>query len=141
MPECRSDSKTRIILADDHPNLLSDITCLLSSEFDIVGAVGDGTTLMQEGLRLRPDVVVTDIRMPGMNGIQAARQLLLAHACRAVVLLSVYSDPILAKTAFEAGIRGYVLKVTAGEELIPAIHHIAAGGTYFSHPLNFGFNH
>jgi DNA-binding NarL/FixJ family response regulator len=128
------------MLADDHPDLLHVITDLLRPEFDIVGAVADGTTLMNEGARLKPDVIITDISMPGVSGIQAGRNLLEAHACKAVVVLSIHSDPALVKMAFEAGIRGYVLKATAGEELIPAIHRIVAGGTFFSHQLDFGFS-
>jgi DNA-binding NarL/FixJ family response regulator len=127
------------MLADDHPDVLRQIAYLLSSDFDIVGVVGDGVALLKEGSRLRPDVVVTDIRMPGISGIQAGHNLLKANACKAVIVLSMFSDPVLAQTAFQAGIRGYVLKNTAGEELIPAIHRIAAGGTFFSQPLDFGF--
>jgi len=130
--------KTRIILADDHAGVLEEIRKLLHREFDVVGSVGDGTALVQEGGRLRPDVVVTDIAMPGLNGIQAGKQLLEANLCKAVLLLSVYIDPGIARFAFDAGIRGYVLKMTAGEELIAAIHEIAAGGTFYSAPLGIG---
>jgi DNA-binding NarL/FixJ family response regulator len=70
--------------------------------------------------------------MPGLNGIQAGSDLLRTRACRAVVVLSTYSDPEIERTAFEAGIRGYVLKKNVGEDLITAIHRIAAGGTFFS---------
>jgi len=128
------------MLADDHQDLLLEITNLLSAEFDVVGAVADGMALLKESARLKPDVVVTDIRMPGINGIQAGHDLLRAHDCKAVLLLSLYGDPVLAETAFNAGIRGYVLKVNAGEELIPAIHRLAAGGTYFTRKLNSGLN-
>jgi DNA-binding NarL/FixJ family response regulator len=126
------------MLADDHPDMLRQIAHLLRTDFDIVGVVGDGVALVTEGSRVKPDVVVTDLRMPGINGIQAGHDLLQANACKAVVILSMYNDPMLAQTAFEAGIRGYVLKMTAGEDLIPAIHQIVAGGTYFSPALLTG---
>lgn len=129
--------KTRVILADDHPGILHEIIDLLHGEFEIVGTARDGPTLLKEGCRLKPDVVVTDIRMPGINGIRVGHDLLEARACKAVVVLSMYGDAILAQTALEAGIRGYVLKMTAGDDLIPAIHKILAGGTFFSQPIGF----
>ena len=132
-----SQPKTRVILADDHPDILREIADLLHCEFEIVGMAGDGPTLMKEGCRLKPDVVVTDIRMPGLNGIKAGHDLLQARACKGVVVLSMYGDAVLAQSALDAGIRGYVLKMTAAEELIPAIHRILAGGTFFSHQLGF----
>ena len=127
------------MLADDNISLLTELTELLRSDFDIVGTVGDGNALLAEGSLLKPDVVVTDIRMPGLNGIKAGRNLLKAQACKGVVILTLYEDKMLAQAAFEAGIRGYVLKMTAGDELIPAIHRIAAGGTFFSHQLRGTF--
>ena len=128
-------SKTRIMLADDHAEMLHEIADLLTPEFDIVGTAADGATLVREGSRLKPDVVVTDLRMPGCSGIEAGRNLLAANACKGVVVLSMYGDPLLARMAFEAGIRGYVSKLVAGEELIPAIHEIVSGGTFVSRQI------
>jgi DNA-binding NarL/FixJ family response regulator len=131
-------TKTRIMLADDHPDVLRQITALLSPEFDIVGVVANGAALVAEGCRLKPDVVITDLMMPGLNGIEAGRNLLKNSACKAVVVLSMHDDPGLAKAAFEAGIQGYVLKLAAGDDLIPAIRQIIAGGTFVSRQLSLG---
>jgi DNA-binding NarL/FixJ family response regulator len=88
--------------------------------------------LLAAGLELTPDAVVTDIKMPRIGGIEASRELLIREAVRAVVLLTVHSDPELIKSALDAGIRGYVLKVNAGEELIPAIYEVLRGGVFIS---------
>ena len=124
--------KKRLVLADDHIELLGTIEQLLCAHFDVVGTAVDGLTLVMLTEALRPDVVVTDIRMPGLSGIDAARRILQQKVCEAIVLLTVYDDLRLVRSALEAGIRGYVLKASAGEELIPAIEEALQGRVFVS---------
>jgi CheY-like chemotaxis protein len=125
-------STRRLLLADDHPELLREIQKLVAIDFDVVGTATDGLTLVKMAETLKPDVVVTDIRMPGLSGIDAARTILQRKACKAVVLLTMYDNPHLIRRALDAGILGYVLKATAGEELLPAIEEALQGGVFVS---------
>jgi len=131
---CRKegDAKPRLILADDHEDLLQEICGLLAPDFEVVRAVRQGSELVEAALDLRPDVVVSDIHMPGLNGIEAARQIRNRSLCDAVILLSVSCELEIVRRALQAGVRGYVVKADAGEELISAIHSVLAGNTYFS---------
>jgi len=121
-----------VLVADDHDALLSEVAELLSREFEIVGTATDGAMLLEMAARLKPDVVVTDVKMPKLSGISAARKLLARGECKAVVVLTMYGDPQLARMALDAGIRGYVHKESAGEDLIPAILTALEGGTFVS---------
>jgi DNA-binding NarL/FixJ family response regulator len=124
--------KRRLLLADDHPELLGEIQELVATQFDVIGTAGDGLTLVKMAEALEPDVVVTDIRMPGLSGIDAACAILQQKTCKAVVLLTMYNDSRLVKSALDAGILGYVLKVAAGEDLIPAIEAALLGAVFVS---------
>jgi DNA-binding NarL/FixJ family response regulator len=124
--------KPRLLLADDHDDILLETRALLAADFEVVGTACDGLALISAALELKPDVIVTDAMMPRLNGIDASREILRRQLCNAIVLLTVYGDPELVKTALDAGIRGYVLKVNAGDELIPAIHEALRGGTFVS---------
>jgi DNA-binding NarL/FixJ family response regulator len=125
-------SKRRLLLADDHAELLGEIEQLLANHFDVIGTAGDGVTLVEMAKALKPDVVVTDIRMPELSGVDAACIILREKACKAIVLLTMYDDALLIKSALEAGILGYVLKATAGEDLIPAIEAALQGAVFVS---------
>ncbi len=122
----------RLLLADDHDGLLREIVRLLADEFEIVGTANNGAALVDLAAKLKPDVVVTDVKMPELSGIDAARKLLALQLCKAVVALTMYIDLEVAKAALEAGILGYVAKVDAGEDLIPAIYKAAKGETFLS---------
>jgi DNA-binding NarL/FixJ family response regulator len=126
--------RPRLLLADDHEDLLHEVTALLRGEFEVVGVARDGAALMDIAAHLNPDVVVTDFRMPGLTGIDVGGRLLERGLCKAVVLLTIYGDQQLLDSALRAGIRGFVLKVKAGEDLIPAIHSALRGETYVSLP-------
>jgi DNA-binding NarL/FixJ family response regulator len=128
-------SRRRLLLADDYSELLEEIQQLVAIQFDVVGTAGDGLTLVKMAEALKPDVVVTDIRMPGLSGIDAARAILQRKTCKAVVVLTMYDDSRLIKSALDAGILGYVLKATAGEELIPAIEEALQGGVFVSRAI------
>ena len=122
----------RLLLADDHVDVVRELRGLLAPEFDIVLAVSDGDALVRRTAELHPDVVISDIGMPGKNGIDAGREILERDLCGAVVMLTMYDDSQLVREALAAGIRGYVLKVDAGEELISAVRSALRGETYLS---------
>jgi DNA-binding NarL/FixJ family response regulator len=122
----------RVVLADDHLDLFEEIRYLLAPEFEVVGSVKEGLALVQAAFELRPDAVISDINMPRLNGIDAGRQILQKGLCQAVIALTTYNEPLLVESAMQAGIRGYVLKVHASEELIPAVRTVLGGGIYLS---------
>jgi DNA-binding NarL/FixJ family response regulator len=122
--------KNRVLLADDHRIVLEGLRGLLEPEFEIVGAVEDGRTLVSEAKRLRPDLVVVDISMPELNGIDAVRQIKKLDTCIRVVFLTMHADVGYAASAFEAGASGFVLKHSAPQELITALRDAMLGRTY-----------
>ncbi len=129
----------RVFLADDHGIVREGLRLLLESQQDIVvvGESADGLEAVRDTLRLRPDVVVLDIAMPGLNGIEAARQIHIElPECRAIMLSMHVSNEHVYR-ALEAGARGYVVKESAGEELIQAIRTVYVGDHHLS-PANFG---
>ena len=130
-------TRARLLLADDHRELLWDIQQLLASDFDVVGTASDGLALVGMARALKPDVVVTDLRMPKLNGIEAGRSILQQRVCKAVILLTVYHDRCLVRSALHAGFRGYVLKTNASEELIPAIYQALEGRVFISASIRF----
>ncbi|TCI09991.1 response regulator transcription factor [Dyella soli] len=113
-------ARATVILAEDHPPVAEQIRELLSEEFDVLAVVGHGEALIKAARRLHPDVVVTDISMPGMDGMQAAREILREFPGLPVIFITVHDDPSLVRAALSIG-RGYVLKASAGEELVDAV--------------------
>jgi CheY-like chemotaxis protein len=130
--ENEQERKPRLVLADDHLDVLEAIRYLLASDFDILRTAAEGHALVQAAAELSPDAVVSDIQMPGLDGIEAGGRIIRQGLCNAVVVLTMYNEPHLVRKALQAGIRGYVLKVDAGEELIPAVNAVLAGGSYLS---------
>ena len=124
----------RILLADDHVLMLEGLARMLSSEFEIVGAVKNGRALLEEAERLHPDVVVLDVGMPELNGIEAARRLNKAQPAIKIVFVTQQLDPAYLHAAFSAGAKAYVAKQSAGKELIQAIH-LALRNHYYVTPL------
>jgi len=106
-------SRTRVILADDHKIVLEGLKNLLEPNFDLVGTVEDGRALLKAVKNLHPDVIVADISMPLLNGIEAVRQIKKADPNVKVVFLTMHPDVSYAAEAFEAGASGYVLKHSA----------------------------
>jgi DNA-binding NarL/FixJ family response regulator len=121
-----------VLLADDHRMVAQALATLLKSSCDLVGLVGDGHALVEEATRLKPDVIVTDIFMPVLNGIDAARQIKNRRIGSKIVFLTVHAEPKLAAEAFRAGALGFVSKQSAVEELIQAVQDAARGRVYIT---------
>jgi len=122
--------RPRVLLADDHRLLREAFVKLLEPECDVVGAVADGRALLEAAPKLRPDVVVVDIAMPLLNGLDAARQVKRSMPSVKVVFLTVSEDPELAAEAFRAGGSAFLLKNSAASELLQAIADVMQGRSY-----------
>src|SRR5690349_7598867 len=120
----------RIVLADDHTLLLDTLKNLLQSEFEVVGTFSDGQTLVEAAPKLNPDVVVLDIGMPTMNGLNAGERLKQALPRVKLIYLTMNQDPHLAAEAFRLGASAYVLKNSAASELVLSIHEALLGRSY-----------
>jgi two-component system, NarL family, response regulator NreC len=124
--------RATVLLADDHAIVTDGLISLLKERFDVVGAVANGNHLVSEAIRLRPDVIVADISMPELSGLEALRQLRAKHFAPRVIFLTMYADAHLAVEAVRGGASGYVLKHSAGEELLTAIEQVLKGHTYLT---------
>lgn len=124
--------RARVLLADDHRIVAEGLKGLLESEYELVGIVEDGRALVEAADRLQPDVIVADVPMPLLNGIDAVRQIRKKHKDIAVVFLTMQTDVMYAAGAFEAGALGYVLKHSAPSELVTAISSALKGRTYIT---------
>ncbi len=122
----------RILLADDHPQVLERVAALLRSSFDVVGTAHNGEELIAAAKRLDPDVIVSDIVMPRMNGIEAARTLHEAGSRARFVFLTVHSEDEFVRACMAEGGMGYVVKSRMGTELIPAVNAAFSGQHYVS---------
>ncbi|HUI76710.1 MAG TPA: response regulator transcription factor [Bryobacteraceae bacterium] len=127
-----ADHHCGLVLADDHPDLLRELQILLRSEFNILQAVTDGQALMRAAYERKPRAIITDIEMPGVDGIEACRNLLQQGLCQAALVLTMHNEEQVVRKALQAGIRGYVLKTDATEELIPAVRSVLGGSLYLS---------
>lgn len=124
--------RTTLILADDHQLVAEGLQRILESEFDVVGIANDGFALIQAVRDVSADVIVCDISMPGLNGLDALEELRKEHPNIKVVMLSMHHNVNYAQQALEAGALGYVLKASAPEELILAVRAAAMGHTFIS---------
>jgi len=122
--------RPRVLVADDYPALLEATTVLLKAKFDIVGTATDGATLVSEALRLLPDVIVTDITMPVLSGIDAAHRLRESALSAKIVFLTIHSEEQFMQACLAEGALGYVLKSHMRAHLIPAIQAALVGQTY-----------
>jgi DNA-binding NarL/FixJ family response regulator len=128
-------SRPRVLLADDHRMVGEGLKNLLADEFDLVGVVDDGRAMVEIARKLRPDVIVSDISMPHLNGIDALPRLKKDNPDIKVVLLTMHQNAAYARRAFEAGAFGFVLKHSAPAELIMAIRAAMKGKTFISPAL------
>jgi len=127
--------RAKVLLADDHKIVVEGLRSLLEDRFDLVGTVTDGHQLIESARTLRPDVIVTDMSMPVLGGLDALRRLKAEGVEARVIFLTMHADPRLATEAFRAGASGFLLKDAAGEELITAIEDVLRGRTYLTSVL------
>ena len=123
-------SAPRVLIADDHALVLEGLIGLLKNKFEVVAAVTDGNLLVEAATRLRPDVIVTDIWMPGLNGVQALRRLRAAGVDAKIIMLTADTDAELATELIRVGASGFVLKFLAASELEGAIEQVMLGKIY-----------
>jgi DNA-binding NarL/FixJ family response regulator len=123
--------RARILVADDHPSMLERISRLLSTDYDVIAAVSDGLAALEAALSLRPDLMVLDISMPKMTGLEAATKLADQAQPPPVVFLTVHDDQEFIDAARSLGALGYVLKRNIGTELLPVIRRALAGQATF----------
>jgi DNA-binding NarL/FixJ family response regulator len=124
--------RPRVVLAEDHARIAEQLRALLEPEFDVVATVADGHALLRAVDDARPDVVVTDIVMPCLDGIAATAALLARYPNTRVVLITVHDDPELAERGHAAGALAYVSKHSAAHELVPAVRAVMRGERYVS---------
>jgi DNA-binding NarL/FixJ family response regulator len=124
--------KPRLLLADDHTLLLEGIRLMLEPEFDLVGSVEDGQALLAAAKMLKPDIILLDISMPRLNGIDAAHRLRKILPSARLIFLTMHAGADYVAEAFRAGARGYLLKRSAASELLIAIRAVLKGDHYVS---------
>lgn len=124
--------RVRVLAADDHALILTGIKTVLERRYDVVGTANDGRELVEICLRLKPDIVVLDISMPELNGLEACKQIKAVESETRVVFVSMHLDRMYMQRAFEAGGSAYVLKIGAADELLEAIEDVLAGKIYVS---------
>jgi len=129
--EC-SELRRRVLVADDQAQILEMVAALLAKSFDVVDLVSDGQAAWEATLKLEPDLVVLDISMPGMNGIQVARELRKSASSAKIVFLTVHEDSQILANCLTAGGLGYVAKGLMDSDLIPAIYEALAGRVFVS---------
>jgi DNA-binding NarL/FixJ family response regulator len=125
-------TRLRVLLADDHVIVAEALKRLLEPEFELVGVVDDGFALLEAAAEKKPDVIVTDISMPGLNGIEALEELKKKNPDVHVVVLTMHREVAYARRALDAGALGYVLKHSAPEELVMAVRAAAAGRAFIT---------
>jgi DNA-binding NarL/FixJ family response regulator len=131
-------NKTKLFLADDHPIVRDGLRFLLNAQPDmeVVGEAADGQETLQAIRNVRPDIVILDIAMPVLNGIAVAEQIQELYPEVQVIILSMHATTEHIFRALRAGAEGYLVKETAGEEVLDAIHTVQAGGRYLSHEIS-----
>jgi DNA-binding NarL/FixJ family response regulator len=125
-------NKPRLLIADDHTILLEGLKALLAPEFEVVATAGDGRAVLEAAEKHRPDVILLDISMPGLNGIEAARRLKQSNPDSKLIILTMHGDLSFVSAAFDAGASGYVLKQSAATELVTALRDVDSGRKYIS---------
>jgi CheY-like chemotaxis protein len=122
----------RVLLADDHPAILAMVASVMDGQCEVVDAVADGAALLAAASRLDPDLIILDIAMPQVDGLDAARQLRLNHTRTRLVFLTVHEDADFARAAFATAALGFVIKPRLASDLMPAVRAALAGKRFLS---------
>ena len=127
--------RKRILLADDHPEFIEDLCAILGERYEIAGAVADGKALAEAAQVLQPDLIISDVSMPVMNGFEAVSKLNALGLKSKLIFLTVHSSPAYVKRARSLGVHGYVSKLRTMEQLLPAVSRVLDGNTFVSPEL------
>ncbi|MFZ0312037.1 MAG: response regulator transcription factor [Candidatus Korobacteraceae bacterium] len=127
-----SENRLRVLLADDHPLVLERVMALLQSTFEVVGVAHDGLEMVDKAMRLSPDIIVADISMPELDGIQAAHRLQEMGAKVPIVFLTIHESPQFLEACLAEGALGFVLKSQMRADLIPAVNAALSGQCFVS---------
>jgi DNA-binding NarL/FixJ family response regulator len=119
-------SRPRVLIADDHADLRKAVGRLLAIECDVVGSVADGRALLEEARRLQPDVIVVDLNLPGVNGLDACRQITQANPDVKVIVFTAMNDPDTRQRSFEGGAAAFVFKMAGDGDLLSTIKRLCA---------------
>lgn len=130
--------RARVVIADDHAATLEHIKRFLSERFEVVGAVGDGLSLIDAAARLEPDILVVDIAMPGLTGLEVTSELKHRDCSVPILILTVSDDSDVVREAFASGASGYVVKAFMASELVTAIEEVLAGRPFVSAGVSYG---
>lgn len=131
--------RPRLLIADDHALLMEGVRMVVAKRFDVIGTASNGRELLMKAEQMRPNLVVLDIGMPLLNGMEALRQLRKTAPWVSIVMLTQQSDPEFVREAFGAGARGYVLKQDATEDLVSALEAVSKGEIFLSSTLRSHF--
>ena len=126
----------RVVVADDHSGFLKHVVTLVEEEFHVIATANDGVSAMEAIRRFDPDISLIDLYMPGMNGLDVARNLKAAGSRTAVVIMSGYNDPELANAAIAAGAMAFVTKSRLADDLLPAMHGVIQGEVFVSREIS-----
>ena len=121
-------SRPRVLVADDHPDVVKAVSRLLAMECDVVGSVGDGRAVPEAAQRLQPDVIVVDLNLPNVNGLEVCRQITLAHPAMKVIVFTAMNDPDLRQRSFEVGASAFVFKMAGDGDLLSTVKRLCADG-------------
>lgn len=135
-PEIRTAPKARVLLADDHPDILATAAKILEKECVVVGTTHDGSQLISAVQQMNPDLVVLDISMPKIDGLEAARHIHHLHPTIALIFLTVLDDPDYVRAALDSGALGYVVKSRIATDLLPAVRAARLGQQYLSQSIH-----
>jgi DNA-binding NarL/FixJ family response regulator len=130
------ENRARVLVADDHPSLLDRVVSILGGEFSVVGTVSDGEALIQREAELEPDVLVVDVCMPGMSGLEAAGLIRKRGSRAAVVCLTAHNTWDVIEAAWEAGATAFVAKSSIASDLLPAVRSALEGRRFISQSLD-----
>jgi DNA-binding NarL/FixJ family response regulator len=129
--------RVSVLLADDHDDFLATAVRHLEPHFDVLNAVSTGEALLDQAAKLEPDLVVLDISMPALSGIETARRLKAAGSPARIVFLTMHADPDYIRAAFETGALGYVVKSRLATDLLPCLREALAGRPFVSPSISF----